>query len=267
MDIKRTYAIFLRQFYLIRDNPTRFFQMFVWITVDVILWGFMSRYIAEVAGPGFSYLPALLGAVILWNFLIRVMQGITMAFMEDSWSRNILNMFASPLSISEYIGGFVLTSIGTSILVLFFMFVLAAAFFGFTAFSYGITIVPYLIILFISGIALGILGVTVMLRLGPSAEWLVWPIPALISPFVGVTYPLSILPSWMQNIGHMLPPSYVFEGVRATMNGGVFSMGDFVIGLLLALFFVLLAYRGFVRVYRTAVRTGLIARYSAESVS
>src|SRR3989344_749767 len=113
MNFTRIYAVFLRQFYLIRDNPTRFFQMFVWITVDIILWGFMSRYITGVASTEFSFLPAVLGAVILWDFLIRVMQGVTMAFMEDTWSRNILNMFASPMTISEYIAGFVLTSIGT----------------------------------------------------------------------------------------------------------------------------------------------------------
>ena len=106
-----------------------------------------------------------------------------------------------------------------------------------------------------------------VLRLGPAAEWFVWPIPAVVSPFAGVFYPLSTLPTWMQSIGHLLPPSYVFEGMRTIVAGGTFSGTALLWGLGLAVLDILLACWFFTHVYRQAVRTGLIARYSAESVS
>ena len=56
-------------------------------------------------------MPALLGAVLLWDFLTRVMQGVTMAFFEDVWSRNFLNLFATPLTIFDYLAGLVVAAI------------------------------------------------------------------------------------------------------------------------------------------------------------
>ncbi len=94
-----------------------------------------------------------------------------------------------------------------------------------------------------------------------------WPIPALLSPFVGVFYPLSTLPAWMRGIGRLLPPSYVFEAMRSVVGGGGFSAAALHGGVLLAAVYVLLACWLFALVHRYAVRSGLLARYSAESVS
>ena len=121
--------------------------------------------------------------------------------------------------------------------------------------------------IFLFGIALGIFGSAVVLRLGPSAEWFVWPIPALIAPFACVFYPLSTLPAWMQVVSHALPLSYVFEALRALVNGGAYSLSLLAIGAALACGYIALAAWFFVRIYRYAVRTGLLARFSAESLS
>jgi ABC-2 type transport system permease protein len=267
MVFTRAAAVVLRQFYLIRGSPSRIFPLFVWVAIDMVLWGFMSRYLNSVTAPGLDFVPALLGAVLLWDFLTRVMQGVTMAFFEDVWSRNFLNVFATPLSITEYVGGLVLSSIATSSIGLLVMLLVAGAAFGLTLLTYGLMLVPFLLVLFLFGIALGIFGAAVVLRLGPSAEWFVWPIPAVISPFAGVFYPLSTLPEWMRAISHLLPPSYVFEGMRTIVAGGAFSGTTLLWGVGLALLDILLACWFFTRIYRYAVRTGLIARYSAESVS
>src|SRR5512132_2536129 len=114
MRMTRTAAIVLRQLYLIRGSASRVFPLFGWVAIDIVLWGFITKYLNTVAAPGFNFVPALLGAVLLWDFFARVMQGITMAFFEDVWSRNFLNVFATPLSISEYLAGLVLSSIATS---------------------------------------------------------------------------------------------------------------------------------------------------------
>src|SRR5271166_1409513 len=260
-------AVVLRQFYLIRGSLSRVLPLFVWVGIDIVLWGFITKYLNTVTPAGFNFVPSLLGAVLLWDFLIRVMQGVTMGFFEDVWSRNFLNIFATPLSISEYLSGLVLASIATSSVGLVVMVVLATAVFGLSFFVYGLMLVPFFVVLFMCGIALGILGSGVVLRLGPPAEWFVWPIPALISPFVGVFYPLSTLPRWMQYIARALPPSYVFEGMRAIVRGGSISPHGLLLGAFLASLYILLACWLFTRVYRYAVRTGLIARYSAETLN
>ncbi|NVJ00203.1 ABC transporter permease [Myxococcus sp. AM009] len=263
----RAAAVALRHYYLLRGSLARFLPLFAWVAIDMVLWGFMSRYLNTVTSREYNFVPVLLGAVLLWDFFIRVMQGVTMVFFEDVWSRNFLNMFASPLTISEYLGGLVLSSVATSTLGLLVMLVLASTAFGLSFAAYGALFVPFLLVLFLFGIALGIFGCALVLRLGPASEWFVWPIPALLSPFAGVFYPLSTLPAWMQAVSHLLPPSYVFEGMRALAAGGSFQVSTLLWGAGLAVVEILLACAFFTRVHRQAVRSGLIARYSAESVS
>ncbi|HVY65851.1 MAG TPA: ABC transporter permease [Gammaproteobacteria bacterium] len=267
MSLVRTFAILLRQAYLIRGSWSRVFPLFAWVAVDMVLWGFLTRYLDSITAPGLHFAVSLLGAVLLWDFLVRVMQGVTMAFFEDVWSRNFLNVFSTPLTIAEYLGGLVLSSIATSAVGLVVMFAVAATVFGLSFSVYGLTIVPSLLILFACGIALGIVSSAIVLRNGPSAEWFIWPLPAMISPFAGVFYPIATLPAWMQYVAKLLPPAYVFEGMRAVVTGRASAVGALSWGGGLAVVYVLLACWFFARTYRRAVRTGLLARYSAESVS
>ena len=267
MDARRVFALVLRQTYLVRGSVSRLVPLFLWVAIDMVLWGFMTRYLNTVTAAGFDFVPVLLGAVLMWDFFIRVMQGITLAFFEDVWSRNFLNVFASPLSITEYLGALVTSSIMTSTIGLVIMLVLATLVFGLSFFAYGAALVPFLLVLFLFGIALGIVSCAMVLRLGPSAEWFIWPIPAVLSPFAGVFYPVATLPLWMRVIARLLPPSYVFEGMRAIVLHQPFHPASLAIGIALSIAAVLLAGWIFARVYRHAVRTGLIARYSAESLS
>jgi ABC-2 type transport system permease protein len=266
MKPSRIAAIVLRQFYLYRGSPVRLLPMVAWVTIDIVLWGFITRYLNSVTGPRFNFVPALLGAVLFWDFLTRVMQGLTTAFFEDVWSRNFLNLFATPLKVSEYLLGLVATGVCTSLIGLVVMLALAMGVFGLSFLSYGLALIPFVLALFLSGIALGIFGAAIVLRLGPASEWLIWPIPSMLSPFVGVFYPLSTLPTWMRAVGRVLPPSYVFEGMRSVVAGHGAPGGLLALSCGLAVAYIVLACLAFTAVYRHALRTGLIARYSAETV-
>ena len=145
------------------------------------------------------------------------------------------------------------------------MLLLASSAFGFSFVSYGALFVPFLAVLILFGIALGILGSALVLRFGPASEWLVWPIPAFIAPFAAVFYPVSTLPWWMQHLSKLTPPSYVFEGMRSVVADQPVSWGLLLFSAILALFYVFGASWIFVRVFQHTVRTGLLARYSAES--
>ncbi len=265
--LRRMAAILLRQFYLIRGSPARLLPLFVWAAVDIVLWGFITRYLQTIAPSGFNFIPALLGAVLFWDFFSRVMFGVTTTFLEDVWSRNFLNLFATPLSIWEYLSGLVLSSIATSTVGLVVMLALAMAAFGLSFGVYGLALIPFLLVLFLFGIALGVFAVGAVLRYGPAAEWFVWPIPAVLSPFAAVFYPLSTLPGWMQHVAHLLPPSYVFESMRTILAGGPVSWAGLLWSISLAVLYILLAGWFFARIYHRAIRTGLIARYSAETLS
>ena len=267
MKLRPIAGIVLRQIYLMRGSPVRLFPMVTWVAIDIVLWGFITRYLNTVSGAGVDFVPTLLGGVLLWDFCTRIMQGVTTAFLEDVWSRNFLNLFSSPLSISEYISGLVITSVATSSIGVVAMLLLATGIFHLQFFSMGLPLIGFLTVLFVFGISLGIFGSGVVLRFGPASEWLLWPLPALLSPFAAVFYPLAVLPQWMQGVAHALPPAYVFEGMRTLLAGHPFPGVLLLQGSLVAALELLLAAYFYGRVYGHAVRTGLLARYSAESVA
>lgn len=268
MNLRRVAGIALRQLYLMRGSPVRLVPLVSWVAIDVLLWGFIVRYLGTLGtiGPD-KLLPSLLGAVLLWNFFMRIMHGIATAFFEDVWSRNFLNLFASPLRISEYLSGLVVTGLVTGLIGFAVMIGLAASVFGFSFAIYGLLLLPFCLVLVLFGIAIGIVSTALVLRFGPAAEWLVWPIPAFLSPFAAVIYPLAILPTWMQWIGLALPPAHIFEGMRAIVAGQPFPIANLVFALVLAIVQIGIAFAIFNRVYRYAIRSGLLARYSAETVN
>ena len=266
MKFSRAYAIVLRYFYLLRGSATRIVPLFAWSVIDIVLWGFITKYLNHVATSAIDFVPMLLGAVLFWDFFTRVMQGVTTTFFEDVWSRNFLNIFSTPMKISEYLAGLVATTTITSTVGLAGMLIMASAAFGLSFFSYGVMFIPFIFVLVLFGIAFGIFSCALVLRLGPASEWFIWPIPAILAPFAGVFYPVSTLPEWMQYISRMLPASYVFEGMRDVVAHREVSLLPLVIGGGIAILYILLAYWTFSRVYKYAVENGLIARYSAESV-
>lgn len=267
MNLARVYAVFLRQIYLMRGNPTRF-SFLLWIVFDIIQWGFISKYLGQLGQETFSFITVILGAIILWEFLSRIQQGVMTSFLEDIWSQNFINFFASPLKITEYIGGLVLTSLITGALGFVSMLLLAGLFFGYNILVVGAYIIPFLLILLIFGIAMGIFTSAMIFWLGPSAEWFGWPIPFILASFTGVFYPISTLPQVLQYIGKFFPSTYVFESMRAIVTGTALTKAiifNLAIGTALALIFLFASYFLFVRVYHRNLKSGSLSRFESEN--
>ena len=269
MSFSRVYAIFLRQLFLIKSNPTRLASLYLWLVVDILQWGFISKYLGSLGQSTFSFITVILGAVILWEFMTRTQQGIMRGFLEDIWTQNFINYFASPLEIREYLGGLVLTSIATSLSGFWIMVLIAGLAFGYDIFKIGVLLLPFMFILIVFGIAMGIFVSAIIFRLGPSGEWLGWPIPLVLSIFSGVFYPLSTLPVALQVVAKLMPPCYVFESVRGILSTGTFSpdlLSNLLMGASIAVIYLLVMYRFFIGIYRYNLKNGAIARFNAEAL-
>ena len=269
MNLTRIWAIFIRQVFLFTSNPTRLAGIFIWLIIDIIQWGFITKFLSSLGQVTFSFITFILGAIILWGFLARIQQGVMMAFLEDIWSQNFINIFASPLRLREYLGGMVLTSITTSISGFFVMAAVAGLAFGYNIFRIGVLLLPFMALLFIFGMAMGIFMSAVIFRLGPSAEWLGWPIPMVLSLFAGVYYPIATLPAPLQVFAKLVPPSYVFEGMRGVITGTMSAdrlLSGLASGTVLSAVYLVLAMVFFNAVYRRNLKTGGIARFNAEAL-
>ena len=266
MKFSRVYSIFLRQFFLMRSNPVRLINIFMWTVFDIIQWGLITKYLGGFGGAVFSAVTVILGSIVLWGFMSRIQQGIMSSFLEDIWAQNFINFFASPLMVKEYLSGLILTSVVTSLMGLVATFALAILVFGYNILVLGLYVLPFLFVLFIFGVAMGLFITGLIFRLGPSAEWFGWPIPMIMSIFVGVFYPISVLPASLQLVSKILPPTYVFQSIRMIIAGNYHVWGNLLIAFVLAVIYLFVMYLIFLRVYRRNLKTGAISRFNAEAV-
>ena len=264
MNANRIFTVFLRQFLLIKRSFHRISGIFYWSTLDIVLWGLVTSYLYTLNATNFNFATVVLGTLILWNFFVRIQQGITVSFLEDVWTRNFMNLFSSPLSISEYVWGLVLTSVVTSLVSISFMVVLAWLLFTYNIFQFGFMLIPFVAVLFLFGWAVGIFATSVIIRFGPSSEILAWSIPVLLTPLSGVFYPIAILPKYVYVLASVLPSAHVFEGMRSVVLNGSFDSARLFTAFALALISFILSFWFLLRSYRRALRNGSFTRFLTE---
>jgi ABC-2 type transport system permease protein len=216
----RISGVMLRQMYLYKRTLHRWLEAVYWPVLDITLWGFLSKYIQD-ATPQSRIGFALLGALISWDILFRAQQSVSVGFLEDMWSRNVLNVWSTPIRAWEYISGTILVgvvrvAIGAGIAILIARFA-----FGFHFLTeVGLPLLPFLLALVIMGWSVGVATTAMILRLGQGAEELAWALAFLFQPFSAVFYPVDKLPAVMRGISFFVPASHVFEGMRSVLLEG-----------------------------------------------
>jgi len=235
MKFYRIYALFLRHFYLIKSSFPRILDLIYWPTIQIILWGFISKFFTMHSEFYNHTAGIILSCAILYDFLFRSSISFNMLFLEEIWSRNFTNLFIAPLKISEIIAGLTLTALIRTLIGIVPAILLATPFFGVSLFKLG----PSLILLFLSlyffGITLGLMVVSGLLKYGPAFENVAWSSLFLLAPLGCIYYPLSILPDWLQIIAKGLPLVYIFEEVRSILVNNVVNYSNILSALILNL--------------------------------
>ncbi len=103
MNIGRIHALLMRHMYLYQRSLARLLEIVYWPFVDLVVWGFITIYLAKEGKTLHGAVAFFLGALILWDVLFRAQQGIALSFLEEMWARNLMNLFASPLTVGEYL--------------------------------------------------------------------------------------------------------------------------------------------------------------------
>ncbi|MGZ4431220.1 MAG: ABC transporter permease, partial [Gaiellales bacterium] len=224
-------------------------------------WGFLTLYLQRNPGSVPRAAQFIIGALILWDILFRAQQSVTIGFLEDIWSRNLLNIWVSPIRPIEFIAGTILVGIlrvsaGVAIVV-----VVAAALFGFNFLSIGIALAPFIVLLAAMGWSIGLVAASLILRFGQGVEELAWAIVFFFQPFCAVVYPVSVLPDPLQWFSHLIPASWVFEGMRQVILGGAFPTGDLVRAAVLDAAYVAVAWWLFSAMMRVVRDRGLLSRF------
>ena len=214
MNLNKIFALSLRHVYLIKGSFPRILDLIYWPTIQIFLWGFISKFFTLNSSYFDNTIGIILSAAILYDFLFRSSISYNMMFLEEIWSRNFTNLFIAPIKISEIIAALTFTAIFRTLIGLIPAALLAIPLFGVSIFKIGVPLIFLLITLYIFGVTLGLLVTSGLVRFGPSFENIAWASLFFLAPLGCIYYPIEILPDWLQIIAKLLPLVHIFEEMR-----------------------------------------------------
>jgi len=217
MKIKRILSLMLRHLYLIKASVPRIIDLIYWPTVQIILWGFVSKFFTMHSSYFNNTAGIILSAAILYDFLFRSSISYNMLFLEEIWSRNLINLFVSPLKVGEIVIALTCTALLRTLIGLVPAVLIAIPLFGISLLELGYPLILLLLSLYIFGITLGLLVTSGLVRFGPSFENIAWASLFFIAPIGCIYYPVEILPTWLQPVALALPLAHIFEETRSIL--------------------------------------------------
>lgn len=219
----RIWGMVLRYWYIIRSSWPRTAELIYWPLVQMLMWGFLQSYLAQTTSFAGKAAGLFIGGVLLWDILVRSQLGFAVAFLEEIWSRNLGHLMMSPLRPMELVAALTIVSLLKLLVAMVPVALLAYLFFSFNVLSLGVAFAAFFANLVIMSWSLGLVSTGVVLRWGLGAESFAWLIVFVFLPLCCVYYPVTTLPDWLQPVALALPPTYVFEGLRAVVLNGTFE--------------------------------------------
>lgn len=258
----RVRTVVRRNYYVLFRNPARWFDIAVWPVFDVILFGSLGAFVNSQSPGTRASAPFLLAGIMLFHVLFQSQVGIATGFMEETWSRNLLNLMTTPLTEVEYAAGLAVYSFTKTILAMASISIVALAFYGFGLGAVGWSLVPIVGVLLLVGFAVALVNIGLMLRFGQSAEIFTWGINFMLLAISGVFNPVDALPGFVQPLARVLPTTFVFDAARRVLDGAAIPWDVVVRGLTGSLVAVALAFWFVVRMLATFRRRGFVTRFS-----
>lgn len=255
---QRIGAMVLRYVYILRGSWPRIVELAYWPLMQMVMWGFISKFLATHSSWVAQGAGVLIGAVLLWDVLFRGQLGFSVSFLEEMWSRNLANLFASPLRPYEFVTALIIMSLIRTVIGVVPAALLAIAFYQYSVFDLGLPLVAFFFLLLMLGWSVGLVITAIIMRFGLGAESLAWIAMFAIAPLSGVFYPIAILPEWLQAVSWALPSAYVFEGMRAVVFENSVRLDYLSTALALNLVYMAMAAVIFLYTFHVTRRKGLL---------
>lgn len=258
--LRRVHGIVLRYWFTIRSSWPRTAELIYWPLLQMLTWGFLQQHLATTTSIAGRAAGLFIGGVLLWDILVRSQLGFAVAFLEEIWSRNLGHLMMSPLRPGELVAGLAVISLLKLSVAMVPVAILANVLFNFNVLSLGIAFALFFANLVMMSWSLGLVSIGAVLRWGLGAESFAWLVVFLLMPVVCVYYPLSTLPGWLQPVALALPPTHVFEGLRALVLEQQFRGVDMLVAFALNLVYLGLGYGVFRWLLEDARRAGSLVQ-------
>ena len=254
----RIYALVLRHINIWRSSVMRLVDSIYWPAVQMVMWGFMTQYLLPRASFVAQAAGVLLSGLLLWEVVVRGNLSLSIAFLEEMWSRNLGHLFVSPIRSWEMATGIIIAALLRTLLGLVPVSLMAWAFFGYSIYSLGLPLIAFFAILQMFSWSIGLAMSGMIMRVGQSAESFAWAAVFILMPVSGVYYPVSVLPHWLQLLSYLLPPAYIFEGMRAILADKTVHWHGLAIAFGLSVVYLVIGFQVFLAFFRSSRRAGTL---------
>ncbi len=258
MKFYRVRAMMLKYAYITKNRVDRIFDIVYWPVLNIFIWGFLTVYINKISN--YDLLSVILGGIILWIFVWRSTQDMGIFVLEEFWNRDLYHLYSSPIRTSEHILAIIITGLIRAIIAFLLVLVVSAIFYSFNIFILGMYLPLFVLLLTIIGWVIGIFIVAMIFRWGHRIQVFAWSIPFGIQPFCCILYPISALPAWAVPIAIILPPTHVFEAMRAVIAGNAFPWNSITYAVVTTLILLVVGATLLGKAISHARMTGLIAK-------
>lgn len=214
ISLSRIKAMILRHAYLQFREIYRIAETIYWPVFDMLLWGFTGSWAQKNSAD--PLLLQIVTGMALWQFYYRNNLEISQGVLEEIWEKNIVNLFSTPLQLTEWIIGLIFVAIVRSLLSLTACALVAKFVFGINLFALAVSarFIIWLALLALFGWISGLFSSLFLFRFGRQVTSLVWINAWIVAPFSGALFPINTLPLVMQNVARGLPLSYIFLDMR-----------------------------------------------------
>ncbi len=206
----RIRALMMRYLIILKRDINRVCDIAGWPVFDILIWGFISVWMARDSALQDTALIPLYGMFFWQAVFNQTHMGISVSVMDELYGRNLSSLAACPLTLPEWLCALMLMGILRMLAVLIIGACALNLFFGASAMALGWSLLPIIVLFILSGWSLGCSTGALMLVWGHQATAFIWA-TWVFTAFSGVFSPIDLLPSWMQVISAGIPMSYPIQ--------------------------------------------------------
>ena len=256
----RILGLFLRHLYPLKRDFDLLSDMVYWPLIDTLLWGLTSLWLGSAAGMENLAVTILMG-LVLWNVIWRAQSEVARNLMDEIWNNNLVNLFSTPLQLSEW----VLSALGLSVLktsITLACIVPAILFlYAVDVFTFGWWLPVFFLATTMTGWSIGFISAGIVVRYGPKVQTVIWTLPGILLPLSAVYFPLANLPAVLQPVSYIIPTTYIFEAMRSLVATGEVSVPSLALSFALNIVWLAGALWWFSASFRKSLELGL-ARFN-----
>ena len=257
MRFRRIKAVVTHSWHHLTHSMETWMDIFWMPMIQAFVFGGVALFFAQTAGEAAQFI--VLG-ILLWSGMEAGSYAIAVGALWEIWAKNFNNFFVSPLTLEEFTLGHIIFGLFKQVLTLGALSLVIYVVFHFSLFTIGPTLLIDFLLLMVFGYAVGMFALGMILWFGTRIQSVSWSLIYLIQPLVGVFYPVSILPTWVQTIAFVFPPTYVFESARAAMITGKANWDYLWMGFILDIVFLTGGYLFMKAAWNRARRLGKLAK-------